>query len=247
VTSSTVAHRVLWIGSGRFDGRIGDGNGQRTCGAPDAGIGPSAQADGTVRQLAAGGTRAQWRLGEATATTIVEVAQRVLWIGSGRFDGRIGDGDGPRACRGPDAGIEADGKVRPRGTGLVPPLVPTWYPLRVEKPQAQLPVAHKGSLPDLRISAPSGFARILVWARDATDFRPSMNGVGGACASRRTVWESSRERWRDGAGVYRTLGFRPPRVVARILAWARDATDFRPSINGVGGACASRRTVWESV
>ena len=42
-----------------------------------------------------------------------QVAQRVLWIGSGRFDGRIGDGDGPRACRGPDAGIEADGKVRP--------------------------------------------------------------------------------------------------------------------------------------
>ena len=57
----------------------------------------------------------------------------MLWIGSGRFDGRIGDGDGPRACRGPDAGIEADGKVRPGvtrdGTGLVPPLVPTWYPL----------------------------------------------------------------------------------------------------------------------
>jgi hypothetical protein len=53
--------------------------------------------------------------GEATVTTImiVQVAQRVLRIGSGRFDGRIGDGDGPRACRGPDAGIEADGKVRP--------------------------------------------------------------------------------------------------------------------------------------
>ena len=29
----------------------------------------------------------------------------MLWIGSGRFDGRIGDIDGPRACRGPDAGI----------------------------------------------------------------------------------------------------------------------------------------------
>ena len=113
----------------------------------------------------------------------------MLWIGSGRFDGRIGDGDGPRACRGPDAGIEADGKVRRGyrvGTALGTHLVPT----RVEKPQAQLPVAHKGSLPDLRISAPSGFARILVWARDATDFRPSMNGVGGACASRRMVWGS---------------------------------------------------------
>ena len=45
---------MLWIGSGRFDGRIGDGNGQRTCGAPEPGIGPSAWADGTVRQLAWG-------------------------------------------------------------------------------------------------------------------------------------------------------------------------------------------------
>ena len=43
-----------WIGSGRFDGRIGDGNGPRACRGPDAGIGPSAQADGTVRQLAWG-------------------------------------------------------------------------------------------------------------------------------------------------------------------------------------------------
>jgi hypothetical protein len=39
---------VLWIGSGRFDGRIGDGNGPRACRGPDAGIGPSAQADETV-------------------------------------------------------------------------------------------------------------------------------------------------------------------------------------------------------
>ena len=45
---------MLWIGSGRFDGRIGDGNGPRTCRGPDAGIGPSAWADGTVRQLAWG-------------------------------------------------------------------------------------------------------------------------------------------------------------------------------------------------
>jgi hypothetical protein len=45
---------VLWIGSGRFDGRIGDGDGPRACRGPDAGIGPSAQADGTVRQLAWG-------------------------------------------------------------------------------------------------------------------------------------------------------------------------------------------------
>ena len=102
-------------------------------------------------------------------------------------------------------------------------------------------------LPDLRISAPSGFARVLARAGDATDFRPSINGAGGACPSRRTLWESGRERWRDGAGCYRTQGFRPPRCLqARILVWARDTTDFRPSINGVSRACASRRTVCKS-
>jgi hypothetical protein len=63
---------VLWIGSGRFDGRIGDGDGPRACRGPDAGIGPSAQADGTVRQLARG-TRVPVVTGdsEATVTTIV--------------------------------------------------------------------------------------------------------------------------------------------------------------------------------
>ena len=49
-----VARRVLWIGSGRFDRRIGVGIGQRARRVPDAGIGPSAWADGTVRQLAWG-------------------------------------------------------------------------------------------------------------------------------------------------------------------------------------------------
>ncbi len=68
----------------------------------------------------------------------------MLWIGSGRFDGRIGDGtgNGPRAYRGPDAGIEADGKVRPGA--------PT---RRVEKPQAQLPVAHNYDRKSLQRSA----------------------------------------------------------------------------------------------
>ena len=45
---------MLWIGSGRFDGRIGDGNGPQACRGPDAGFDPSAWADGTVRQLAWG-------------------------------------------------------------------------------------------------------------------------------------------------------------------------------------------------
>ena len=102
-------------------------------------------------------------------------------------------------------------------------------------------------LPDLRISAPSVVARILVWAGDATDFRPSINGAGGACPSRHMVCESSRERWRDGAGCCRTSGFRPLGRCMHIGAGGRgDATDFRPSINGAGGACASRHTVRES-
>ena len=75
-----------------------------------------------------------------------------------------------------------------------------------ERPRA---MARRGRrLPDLRISAPSIVACILAWARAGTDFRPSMIGVGGACASRRTVCESGRKRWRGGAGVYRTSGFR---------------------------------------
>jgi hypothetical protein len=101
-------------------------------------------------------------------------------------------------------------------------------------------------LPDLRISAPSVVACILAQARDATDFRPSMNGVGGACASRRTVWESSRERWCDGAGCYRTLGFRPPRSLHAYWRGRATRPIFEPSINGVGGACASCRMVWGS-
>ena len=94
-------------------------------------------------------------------------------------------------------------------------------------------MARRGRLlPDLRISAPSVVARILAWVRDATDFRPSINGVGGACATRRTVWESSREPWRDGGRLLPDLRISAAPMLARILAWARDATDFRPSING---------------
>ena len=66
---------MLWIGSGRFDGRIADGNGQRACGAPDAVIDPSAQADGTVRCPAGLGCEFECHrvtvvTGEATVTTI---------------------------------------------------------------------------------------------------------------------------------------------------------------------------------
>ena len=135
---------MLWIGSGRFDGRIGDGNGPRACRGPNAGIGPSAEADGTVRQLA-WGTR---------VVKPLEVAHRVPWIGSGRFDGRIGDGNGPRACRGPNAGIgpsaEADGTVRQLAWGA-----------RVVRP----PLSRRtvGPMPASRPTGTSGLGCALEW------------------------------------------------------------------------------------
>ena len=54
-------------------------------------------------------------------------------------------------------------------------------------------------MPDLRISAPSGFARILVWASDATDFRPSINGgatVPVAAQRLRACWRAMAHRRR---------------------------------------------------
>ncbi len=60
---------MLWIGSGRFDGRIGDGDGPRVCCGPDAGIGPSAQADGTVRQLAWGTRVVKLTTNDSTVTS----------------------------------------------------------------------------------------------------------------------------------------------------------------------------------
>ena len=98
-------------------------------------------------------------------------------------------------------------------------------------------------LPDLRISAPSVVACILAQARDATDFRPSMNGVGGACASRRTVWESSRERWCDGAGCYRTLGFRPPRSLHAYWRGRATRPIFEPGSAVLARAGARRESV----
>ena len=61
-------------------------------------------------------------------------------------------------------------------------------------------VARRGRLlPDLRISAPSGFACILVWARDGTDFRPSINGgatVPVAEQRLRACWRAMAHRRR---------------------------------------------------
>ena len=53
-------------------------------------------------------------------------------------------------------------------------------------------------LPDLRISAPSVVARILVWARDATDSRPSRSG--GATVPVAAHRLRACQRWRTGAG-----------------------------------------------
>ena len=57
-----------------------------------------------------------------------------------------------------------------------------------EQPRAM--VRRGRLLPDLTVSAAPMLARIFAWAVDRTDFGPSINGVGGACASRRTVWGS---------------------------------------------------------
>jgi len=56
--------------------------------------------------------------------------------------------------------------------------------------------------------------------------------AAGVCGLQRTVCESAGERWHNGAGGLPDLKISAPSVVARILVWARDATDFRPSING---------------
>ena len=73
-----------------------------------------------------------------------------------------------------------------------------------------------GLLPDLGYPVTPMLA-LFAWAHDATDFEPSINGVGGACASRRSVWGSSRERWRGGAGRLPDLRISAPSVVACIL------------------------------
>ena len=89
-----------------------------------------------------------------------------------------------------------------------------------ERPRA---MARPGRpVPDVKISALSVVACMLAWACDATDFRPSINGVGNACASRRTVCESSRERVCDGAGWCRTSRIRPPRSLH--ACWCGRAT-----------------------
>jgi len=90
---------VLWIGSGRFDGRIGDGNGQRTCGAPEAGIVPSAQADGKVRQLAEG-------------TRAASLTHRCMAVGS--------LGRPPRSLATRTVGSRLPSRPRPMGTARKP-------------------------------------------------------------------------------------------------------------------------------
>ena len=63
--------------------------------------------------------------------------------------------------------------------------------------------------------------------------------AAGVCGLPRTVCESAGERWRDGAGRLPDLNISAPLVVARILAWAVDGTDFRPSRSGGGSVRAA--------
>ncbi len=105
---------MLWIGSGRFDGRIGDGDGPRACCGPDAGIGPSAQADGTVRQLAWGTRVVKPRLTTNLNSTGRD-KQHIGCCGSGvaasMGESATAMGSG-RAVRPKPASAQADGTVR---------------------------------------------------------------------------------------------------------------------------------------
>jgi hypothetical protein len=66
-------------------------------------------------------------------------------------------------------------------------------------------------------------------------------GVGGAWPGRVTASDGA-----TGQAVLSDIGFSAAPMLARILAWALDATDFRSSQRGVGGACPWRRTVCEA-
>ena len=186
---------MLWIGRGRFDGRIGDGDGPLAC-RGHAGI----EADGNLNLKVRPGVPGWYRPWYPVGTHLSGETSGSTASGTqGQFAGP--KDFGPLGfCTHIGVGKRRDrfSTIDNRGRWcLREPVHGLGKCLRAM-------ARRRRRLPDLRISAPSGFARILVWASDATDFRPSINGVCGACASRRRVCESSRERWRDGAGVYRT-------------------------------------------
>ena len=61
----------------------------------------------------------------------------------------------------------------------------------------------------------------------------------------RTACESVGERWRDGAGSLPDLGHPVTPMLACMLAWAVDRTDFRPSRSGGGSVPAAAHSLRE--
>jgi hypothetical protein len=61
----------------------------------------------------------------------------------------------------------------------------------------------------------------------------------------RTVCESAGERWRDGAGSLPDLGYPVTPMLACMLAWAVDRTDFRPSRSGGASEPAAAHSLRE--
>ncbi len=69
--------------------------------------------------------------------------------------------------------------------------------------------------------------------------------VGAASPWPRTVCESAGERWCDGAGRLPALGYPVTPMLACMLAWAVDGTDFRPSRSGGGSEPATAHSLRE--
>ena len=63
--------------------------------------------------------------------------------------------------------------------------------------------------------------------------------VGAASPWPRTVCESAGEQWCDGAGSLPDPGYPVTPMLACMLAWAVDGTDFRPSRSGGGSVRAA--------
>ena len=67
----------------------------------------------------------------------------------------------------------------------------------------------------------------------------------GLCRLPRTVCERVGERWRDGSGSLRALGYPVTQMLAHMLVWAVDAADFRLSRNGDGTVQAAAHSLRE--
>ncbi len=65
----------------------------------------------------------------------------------------------------------------------------------------------------------------------------------GLCRLPRTVCERVGERWRDGSGSLRALGYPVTKMLAHMLARAVDAVDFRLSRDGDGTVPAAAHSL----